>query len=94
MILIPSSSELTEFWVAIEDKLEVSTIKDAISSTQLLDSLPAKHIIGLSAVDMLNGKPVVFATSLDARGPAVYRIGKLGHTLIATGEHLPTQLCL
>ena len=43
---------------------------------------------------MLNGKPVVFATSLDARGPAVYRIGKLGHTLIATGEHLPTQLCL
>ena len=43
---------------------------------------------------MLNGKPVVFATSLDAQGPAVYRIGKLGHTLIATGEHLPTQLCL
>ena len=32
--------------MAIEDKLEVSTIKDAISSTQLLDSLPAKHLIG------------------------------------------------
>ena len=41
-----SSSELTEVWVAIEDKLEVSTIKDAISSTQLLDSLPANHLIG------------------------------------------------
>jgi len=85
-VLASAQPELTEVWVAIEDKLEVSTIKDAISSTQLLDSLPAKHLIGLSAVDMLNGKPVVFATSLDARGPAVYRIGKLGHTLIATGN--------
>ena len=48
LILILFSSELTEVWVAVEDKLEVLTIstKDALSSTQLLDSLPAKHIIG------------------------------------------------
>ena len=51
MTLILSSSELPEVWVAVEDKLEVSTIstKDDVSSfssTHLLDSLPAKHIIG------------------------------------------------
>jgi len=85
-ILVSAEPELTEVWVAVEDKLEVSTIstKDALSSTQLLDSLPAKHIIGLSAVDNANEKPFVFATSLDARGPAVFRIGKEGHSLIAT----------
>merc|ERR1719341_257586 len=84
-ILVSAEPELTEVWVAVEDKLEVSTIstKDTLSSTQLLDSLPAKHIIGLSAVDNANEKPFVFATSLDARGPAVFRIGKEGHSLIA-----------
>ena len=48
LISILSSSELTEVWVAVEDKLEVLTIpnKDKISSTHLLDSLPAKQIIG------------------------------------------------
>ena len=48
LISILSSSELTEVWVAVEDKLEVLTIpnKDTVSSTHLLDSLPAKHIIG------------------------------------------------
>ena len=51
LILILSLSEFTEVWVAVEDKLEVSTIstKDDVSSfssTHLLDSLPAKHIIG------------------------------------------------
>ena len=48
LISILSSSELTEVWVAVEDKLKVLTIpnKESVSSTNLLDSLPAKHIIG------------------------------------------------
>ena len=47
-VLVSAQPELTEFWVAVEDKLEVSTIstKDAFFSTQIFDSLPAKHIIG------------------------------------------------
>jgi len=87
VVLVSAEPELSEVWVAVEDKLEVSIIstkENAFSSTQLLDSLPAKHIIGLSAGEVLNGKPVVFATSLDARGPAVFSISKQGHTLIAT----------
>jgi len=88
-ILVSAEPELPEVWVAVEDKLEVSTIstKDDVSSfssTHLLDSLPAKHIIGLSAGHVQNGNPVVFATTLDSRGPAVFGIGKQGHTLIAT----------
>jgi len=88
-ILESAQPEFTEVWVAVEDKLEVSTIstKDDVSSfssTHLLDSLPAKHIIGLSAGHELNKNPVVFATTLDSRGPAVFSIGKKGHTLIAT----------
>merc|ERR1719234_591515 len=79
-------AELTEVWVAVEDKLEVLTIpnKDSISSTHLIDSLPAKHIIGLSAGHVLNENPVVFVTTLDSRGPAVFSISRQGHTLIAT----------
>ena len=126
LVLILSLSEVTEVWVAVEDRLEVLTIptKEASSpsSSNLLDNLPAKHIIGkqmnislfcnrndniidipahlftsplplhsiqgLSASDLLSGNPVVFATSLDSRGPAVFSIGKQGHTLIASGEHL------
>merc|ERR1719370_2519080 len=64
------------------NKVEGKSIK--VSSTHLLDSLPAKHIIGLSAGHVLNKNPVVFATTLDSRGPAVFSICKKGHTLIAT----------
>ena len=50
--------------------------------------IPSHYIEGLSAAEMLNGTPLVFATSLDSRGPAVFSIGKQGHALIATGEQL------
>ena len=61
-----------------------------IFSTSITISLSSiiHHIQGLSAGHMQNGNPVVFATTLDTRGPAVFGIGKQGHTLIATGEHL------
>jgi len=93
-VLASAQPELTEVWVAVEDKLEVLTIpnKDTVSSTHLLDSLPAKHIIGLSAGHVLNGNPVVFATTLDSRGPAVFSISKQGHTLIATDNATNTYL--
>ena len=53
-----------------------------------MNNPPPHHIEGLSAGHVLNGNPVVFATTLDSRGPAVFSIGKQGHTLIATGEDL------
>merc|ERR1719195_32234 len=93
VIIVSAEPELTEVWVAVEDKLEVSTLehnkgKEAkISSTDVLDSLPAKHIIGLSHGHHLNGYPIVYATTLDARGPAVFSISKEGHKLIATTDN-------
>ena len=50
------------------------------------------HIEGLSAGHVLNENPVVFATTLDSRGPAVFSISRQGHTLIATGEHLSFEI--
>jgi len=93
VIIVSAEPELAEVWVAVEDKLEVSTLEhnkgkeETISSTDVLDSLPAKHIIGLSHGHHFNGSPIVYATTLDARGPSVFSISKEGHKLIATTDN-------
>ena len=64
----------------IIDILKTSRIIVATLSLVKLIVLPE----GLSHGHHLNGYPIVFATTLDARGPAVFSISKEGHKLIAT----------
>ena len=72
-------------WTLLRNLVHLSVLTKVLLLIYFFTS-HSHHIEGLSAGEVLNGKPVVFATSLDARGPAVFSISKQGHTLIATGE--------
>lgn len=72
-----------ELWIAVENRLESSVEK---SNTISVPNV--KHIIGLSTPSHpISGPPDVFATVLDSRGPAVYRLGGQGQVLLARGQY-------
>ena len=78
-------------WILLRNLVHHAVLTKALFSIYFITS-HSHRIEGLSAGEVLNGKPVVFATSLDARGPAVFSISKHGHTLIATGEQIWLKL--